>query len=118
MSTTVSSPSASEVSAAPLAGRVVVTGASSGIGTASAALLAERGARVALLARRKERPPPQGFALDAGRAEWLLLPLQGEYLRGARPRPRVTGLRSGEILAGSFLTDEGLLDVCGTVCGA
>lgn len=37
-----------------LAGRVaVVTGASSGMGRASAVLLASRGAKVALLARRK-----------------------------------------------------------------
>ncbi|MEU5873496.1 SDR family oxidoreductase [Glycomyces sp. NPDC047369] len=40
----------------PLAGRVaVVTGASSGLGEAAAALLAERGAKVAVLARRADR---------------------------------------------------------------
>ena len=56
MSTTISQTTVDRTGAAPLAGRVaVVTGASSGIGAASAELLAAGGASVALLARRAER---------------------------------------------------------------
>ncbi|WP_437313048.1 SDR family oxidoreductase [Sorangium sp. So ce385] len=57
-----------------LAGRVaVITGASSGIGEATAKALAARGARVALLARRKERLDALGDAIRKGggqSAEW------------------------------------------------
>jgi NADP-dependent 3-hydroxy acid dehydrogenase YdfG len=52
---------------APLAGRVaVVTGASSGIGAATAKVLAAQGAKVALLARREDRIKELASELGAG----------------------------------------------------
>jgi NAD(P)-dependent dehydrogenase (short-subunit alcohol dehydrogenase family) len=58
--------------AAPLAGRVaLVTGASSGIGAATARALAAAGAKVALLARRRE--PLESLAVELG--EDAALPL-------------------------------------------
>ncbi|WP_035698596.1 SDR family NAD(P)-dependent oxidoreductase, partial [Glycomyces tenuis] len=46
----------SDTTAKPLEGRIaVVTGASSGLGEAAAELLAARGAKVAVLARRADR---------------------------------------------------------------
>lgn len=60
-----------------LAGRVaVITGASSGMGRASAALLAERGAQVALLARRK--PALDDLAATIRQAGGTALPLAAD----------------------------------------
>ena len=59
---------------------IAVTGASSGIGLVTAKLLASRGARVSLIARRREAldqaaseigPNAAGFAADVGRKDQL-----------------------------------------------
>jgi NADP-dependent 3-hydroxy acid dehydrogenase YdfG len=69
--TTFSNPFASQ-----LAGRVaVVTGASSGIGRASALLLASRGARVAAMARRKEALDDLVAEIGAAGGEAIAVPV-------------------------------------------
>jgi NADP-dependent 3-hydroxy acid dehydrogenase YdfG len=71
-----SSTSLSSQFATQLAGRVaVITGASSGIGRASALLVASRGARVAVLARRKEALDTMVAEITAAGGEAIAVPV-------------------------------------------
>lgn len=84
----------------PLRGRVVVvTGASSGLGAATARLLASRGARVVLGARRAERLRALADAIVAAGGEALAVPTD------------VTRPSEVEALVGAALRAFGRLDV-------
>ena len=76
MSTTLPQTTGASTAEAPLAGRVaVVTGASSGIGEAAAELLAARGAKVAVLARRADRLEGLAERITAADGDALALSL-------------------------------------------
>ena len=84
----------------PLAGRIaVITGASSGIGAATARALAELGARVVLGARRRDRleQEREKIALSGGEAEVLSVD--------------VTDAKSCEAFVGEVLRRHGAVDI-------
>ena len=76
---------------------VVVTGASSGVGEASARAFARAGANVVLAARRVERLEAVAQALRAGGAEALVVPADLGQLAGIQNLVRQTLARFGRI---------------------
>jgi NADP-dependent 3-hydroxy acid dehydrogenase YdfG len=76
-----------------LAGRVaLVTGASSGIGQATALAFADAGAKVAVIARRADRLEELVGKIDAGGGEALALPLdvndEADAAKAVQAQPR------------------------------
>jgi NADP-dependent 3-hydroxy acid dehydrogenase YdfG len=91
-----------------LAGRVaVVTGASSGIGRASAALLASRGAKVALLARR--RPALDELAAGIRRAGGEALALEADVTDAASMADAAAAVRAAYGRADLFFNNAGVM---------